>query len=56
MYQPLRASRSERLPIRTLDYHVRLWEPAGGAAAGAPPLVMVPVSYTHLTLPTIYSV
>ncbi len=41
MYQPLRASRSERLPIRTLDYHVRLWEPSGGAAAEAPPLVMV---------------
>ncbi|MDA8456354.1 alpha/beta hydrolase [Acidovorax sp. GBBC 3334] len=40
MYQPLRASRSERLPIRTLEYHVRLWE-GGGSAPAAPPLVMV---------------
>ncbi|AVS84731.1 alpha/beta hydrolase [Paracidovorax avenae] len=40
MYQPLRNSRSERLPIRTLQYHVRLWE-AAGTAATAPPLVMV---------------
>ena len=38
MYQPLRASRSETVRIRTLDYHVRIWgEPRPGTA----PLVLV---------------
>ncbi|MGE0497950.1 MAG: alpha/beta fold hydrolase [Ramlibacter sp.] len=38
MYQVKRASRSEHVPIRGLQYHVRLW---GEPAAGTPPLVMV---------------
>ena len=30
------------LPVRTLDYHVRLWGPAAAAGTGAPaPLVLV---------------
>ena len=38
MYQVIRASRSEFVPIRHLNYHVRLWgEPRPGQA----PLVMV---------------
>ncbi|GAA6119457.1 alpha/beta hydrolase [Acidovorax sp. FG27] len=42
MYQPLRPSRSAMLPVRTLDYHVRLWGPAAAAGTGAPaPLVLV---------------
>lgn len=38
MYQPLRASRSEFVPIRQLRYHVRMW---GEPQAGQPPLVLV---------------
>jgi pimeloyl-ACP methyl ester carboxylesterase len=38
MYQPLRASRSEFVPIRRLRYHVRLW---GEPGAGKVPLVLV---------------
>jgi pimeloyl-ACP methyl ester carboxylesterase len=38
MYQPRRVSRSEFVPIRNLQYHVRLW---GEPRAGEPPLVMV---------------
>lgn len=38
MYQPKRASRSEFVPIRNLNYHVRTW---GERRAGEPPLVMV---------------
>ncbi|WCM91674.1 alpha/beta hydrolase [Acidovorax sp. NCPPB 2350] len=41
MYQPARAPRSERLPIRTLDYHVRVWEGDTARASAAPPLVML---------------
>jgi pimeloyl-ACP methyl ester carboxylesterase len=38
MYQVNRASRSEFIPLRNLQYHVRLW---GEARPGVPPLVMV---------------
>ncbi len=38
MYQPKRASRSEFVPIRNLQYHVRIW---GEPQAGVAPLVMV---------------
>jgi len=38
MYQAKRISRSEFVPIRGLDYHVRLW---GQPGAGQRPLVMV---------------
>ena len=38
MYQVLRPSRSEFVPIRHLTYHVRVW---GTPLAGTPPLVMV---------------
>jgi pimeloyl-ACP methyl ester carboxylesterase len=38
MYQPKRASRSEFVPIRNLEYHVRIW---GEPGAGQPPLVLV---------------
>jgi pimeloyl-ACP methyl ester carboxylesterase len=38
MYQPKRASRSEFVPIRNLQYHVRIW---GEPAPGKVPLVMV---------------
>ena len=38
MYQVIRASRSEFVPIRQLRYHVRLW---GEGSADAPPLVLV---------------
>jgi pimeloyl-ACP methyl ester carboxylesterase len=38
MYQPRRISRSEFVPIRNLDYHVRLW---GEPAPDKVPLVMV---------------
>jgi pimeloyl-ACP methyl ester carboxylesterase len=38
MYQPKRASRSEFVPIRNLQYHVRIW---GEAQAGQAPLVLV---------------
>jgi pimeloyl-ACP methyl ester carboxylesterase len=38
MYQPMRVSRSEFVPIRNLRYHVRIW---GEPAAGKVPLVMV---------------
>jgi len=38
MYQPLRASRSEFVPIRRLRYHVRLW---GEPGPGKVPLVLV---------------
>jgi pimeloyl-ACP methyl ester carboxylesterase len=38
MYQALRASRSEFVPIRNLRYHVRLW---GEPAPGRTPLVLV---------------
>ncbi|WP_311220638.1 MULTISPECIES: alpha/beta hydrolase [unclassified Acidovorax] len=42
MYQPLRPSRSDTLPVRTLDYHVRLWGPSAEQNASAlPPLVLV---------------
>jgi len=37
-YQPLRPARTERVRIRTLDYHVRLW---GQPAPGTPPLVLL---------------
>jgi len=37
-YQPLRAARSEFVPVRTLDYHVRLW---GQPSAAQPPLVLL---------------
>ncbi len=38
MYQPLRPSRSEHLPLRNLRYHVRQW---GTPTPGKPPLVLV---------------
>ncbi len=38
MYQALRASRSEFVPIRNLSYHLRLW---GEPEAGKPPLVLL---------------
>ena len=38
MYQPRRISRSEFVPIRNLNYHVRLW---GEPGPGKVPLVMV---------------
>jgi len=38
MYQALRISNSEFVPIRTLNYHVRRW---GSPAAGKTPLVLV---------------
>ena len=38
MYQPLRPSRSEHVPLRTLRAHVRLW---GEPAADRAPLVLV---------------
>ena len=38
MYQALRASRSEFVPIRQLQYHVRIW---GQPVPGEAPLVMV---------------
>ena len=38
MYQPLRASRSEFVPIRRLRYHVRVW---GAPNPGQAPLVLV---------------
>ena len=38
MYQATRASRSDYVKIRHLNYHVRLW---GEAAAGRPPLVLL---------------
>lgn len=38
MYQPLRAFRSEFVPIRTLSYHVRLW---GAPTPGSVPLVLM---------------
>ena len=38
MYQALRVSRSEFVPVRNLDYHVRLW---GQPSATRPPLVLL---------------
>lgn len=38
MYQALRPSRSEFVPVRHLSYHVRLW---GQPSAARPPLVMM---------------
>ena len=38
MYQAQRPSRSEFVPIRNLQYHVRIW---GEARPGVPPLIMV---------------
>jgi pimeloyl-ACP methyl ester carboxylesterase len=38
MYQALRPSRSEFVPVRTLRYHVRTW---GSPAPGRPPLVLL---------------
>ncbi|MDA7416592.1 alpha/beta hydrolase [Xenophilus arseniciresistens] len=38
MYQPRRLSRSESVPVRTLDYHVRLW---GQPSPGRAPLVLL---------------
>ena len=38
MYQARRTSRSEFVPVRNLQYHVRIW---GEPTAGQPPLVMV---------------
>ena len=38
MYQLKRASRSEFVPVRHLNYHVRIW---GEPAPGVPPLVLV---------------
>lgn len=38
MYQVQRPSKSVFLPVRTLDYHVRLW---GEPGSGRPPLVLV---------------
>lgn len=38
MYQPLRPSRSEHVPVRNQSYHVRLW---GEPGPGKVPLVMV---------------
>ena len=38
MYQPRRASRSEFIPVRHLQYHVRIW---GEPAPGRVPLVLV---------------
>lgn len=40
MYQALRASRSEFVPIRRLSYHVQCWGPAPAESA-LPPLVLV---------------
>ena len=44
MYKEKRTSRSEFVPIRGLNYHVRIWEQTGQGAANAnvgPPLVLV---------------
>ena len=38
MYQALRASRSEFVPVRNLNYHVRLW---GAPSNARPPLVLL---------------
>ncbi|MBL8365762.1 MAG: alpha/beta fold hydrolase, partial [Comamonas sp.] len=38
MYQELQPARSEFVPIRQLNYHVRLWGPA---TSDLPPLVLV---------------
>jgi len=38
MYQPRRSSRSEFLPLRGLDHHVRIW---GDLGAGQTPIVML---------------
>ncbi|RYF67588.1 MAG: alpha/beta fold hydrolase, partial [Comamonadaceae bacterium] len=38
MYQPLRASRHEFVPVRNLRYHVRLW---GDPSPSRPPLVLL---------------
>jgi pimeloyl-ACP methyl ester carboxylesterase len=38
MYQPVRPSRSEFVPIRTLNYHVRVW---GEPGAGKVPVLLV---------------
>ena len=40
MYQPTRPSRSERVPIRSLSYHVRRWGDGEGGK-GTTPLVLV---------------
>jgi len=41
MYKEKRSSRSEFVPIRGLNYHVRLWESPSGADPALPPLVLV---------------
>jgi pimeloyl-ACP methyl ester carboxylesterase len=41
MYKEKRSSRSEFVPIRGLNYHVRIWDGAAGAGAKSPPLVLV---------------
>ena len=38
MYQPRRISRSEFVPLRGLEHHVRIW---GDLASGLPPIVML---------------
>ena len=38
MYQALRTARIETVPVRTLNYHVRLW---GDAHPGQAPLVLL---------------
>lgn len=41
MYKEKRLSRSEFVPIRGLDYHVRIWQGSGQAASTLPPMVLV---------------
>ena len=41
MYKEKRLSRSEFVPIRGLDYHVRIWPGPGPAASTRPPLVLL---------------
>ena len=52
MYQELQPARSEFVPIRQLNYHVRLWGPA---TSDLPPLVLVwmPVLLLLLLLPQV---
>ncbi|WP_411882399.1 alpha/beta hydrolase, partial [Polaromonas sp. YR568] len=41
MYKEKRSSRSEFVPIRGLNYHVRIWDSAVDANSKLPPLVLV---------------
>ena len=59
MYRPLRPAGTLDVPIRQGRYRLHVWEPAEAHDEPAPPAPsggQEPVSYTHLTLPTIYYV